>query len=500
MRSQQWVSLVLRFPRGWRARHLPAVNTPWFSTRAPFCGALWLIAVLTASAASAAEPVHARPNILVLLSDDQRAGTLHALGNPDIVTPHLDRLAADGLAFNRAYIMGGLQGAVCVPSRAMLLTSRSLFRVKENLVGQATWPEQFAKAGYRTFMTGKWHNGAASATRAFQAGSNVFFGGMSAAHNMPVQDFAGGKAPGPKRISPQHHTELFADTAIEFLRQQTHGQPFLCYVAFKSPHDPRTATPAWHAHYRTNLPPLPANFLSQHPFDNGEMTVRDEALLPWPRTPAAVRQELADYYACISHLDEQIGRLLDTLRATGFATNTLIAFAGDNGLALGSHGLMGKQNLYEHAVAVPLLLAGPGLPKGRRSDAFCYLQDVFPTLAELAGVPPLADGEGRSLVPAIRGAQLGVRDSVFTAYRSFQRAIRDDRWKLIRYPQVDVTQLFDLQTDPHETNNLAGQPQFAAQMIAMTKLLAQEQRALGDTLPLSVAQPKPAAWTPPRKP
>jgi len=438
-----------------------------------------------------------RPNVLILFSDDQRAGTIHALGNPDIVTPNLDRLAADGVAFPRAYIMGGLQGAVCVPSRAMLLTSRSLFRVKENLAGQATWPEQFAKAGYRTFMTGKWHNGAAAATRVFGEGKNVFFGGMSTAHNMPVQDFAGGQAPGPKRISPQHHTELFTDTAIEFLRQQTNAQPFLCYVAFKSPHDPRTATPAWHAYYRTNLPPLPPNFLPQHPFDNGELTVRDEALLPWPRTPAAIRQELADYYACISHLDEQIGRLLDTLRATGLATNTLIAFAGDNGLALGNHGLMGKQNVYEHSVGVPLLLAGPGLPRGRRVAAFGYLQDVFPTLAELAGVPPLAGLDGISLLPVIRGTQSAVRDSIFTAYRSFQRAVRDDRWKLIRYPQVDVTQLFDLQADPDETNNLAARPQFAAQVKQMSLLLEQQQRAFGDTLPLQVAQPKPAAWTPP---
>jgi arylsulfatase A-like enzyme len=439
------------------------------------------------------------PNILVLFSDDHRAGTIHALGNPDVVTPHLDRLAAEGVAFPRAYIMGGLQGAVCVPSRAMLLTSRSLFRVKENLAGQATWPEQFARAGYRTFMTGKWHNGEGSATRVFQEGRNVFFGGMSAAHNMPVQDFSGGQRPGPKRVSPEHHTELFADTAVEFLRQQTNGRPFLCYVAFKSPHDPRTATRAWHDYYRTNLPPLPPNFLPQHPFDNGEMTVRDEQLLPWPRSPEAVRQELADYYACISHLDEQIGRILGAVRATGLASNTLVAFAGDNGLALGSHGLMGKQNVYEHSVGVPLIFAGPGLPKGVRVESFCYLQDVFPTLAQLAGVPLLADTDGMSLLPMIRGERAGERKAIFTAYRSFQRGIRDDRWKLIRYPQVEVTQFFNLQADPFETNNLATQPQFGNEMRRLKVLLAEQQRRFGDTLPLTVAQPKPAAWVPPKK-
>jgi arylsulfatase A-like enzyme len=458
---------------------------------------LILAVALPPGTLAAPSPEMRRPNVLFLFSDDQTAGTIAALGNPDIRTPNLDRLAAGGLAFTRGYIMGGLQGAVCVPSRAMLMTSRSLFRVKENLAGQPTWPEQFAKSGYRTFMTGKWHNGEAAATRVFNEGRNVFFGGMSAAHNMPVQDFANGQRPGPKRNSAEHHTELFADTAIEFLRQQTNGQPFLCYVAFKSPHDPRTATTVWHEYYRQHPPPLPANYLPVHPFDNGEMTVRDEALLPWPRTRDAVRGELGDYYACISHLDEQIGRILETLRATGLATNTLVLFAGDNGLAIGSHGLMGKQNVYEHSVGVPLLLAGPGITRGRRSSAFCYLIDVYPTLAELAGIPPLENVDGRSLVPVIAGAKAGIRSVVFTSYKNLQRAVRDERWKLIRYPQINQTQLFDLQNDPWERFNLADQVSSAARVKEMRVLLERQQKEFGDVAPLSVAKPRPAAWTPP---
>jgi arylsulfatase A-like enzyme len=455
-----------------------------------------LVLLLSLALACVAETT--QPNLLILFSDDQRAGTIHALGNPDIYTPNLDRLAADGMAFTRAYIMGGLQGAVCVPSRAMLMTSRGLFRVQENLASQRTWPEQFAQAGYRTFMTGKWHNGAASATRAFATGRNVFFGGMSAAHNMPVQDFSVGQPPGPKHTNAQHHTELFADTAIEFLRQQTNRQPFLCYVAFKSPHDPRTATSAWHERYRSNPPPLPPAFREQHPFDNGEMTVRDEQLLSWPRTPEAVRRELGDYYACISHLDEQIGRILEVLRATGLATNTLIAFAGDNGLALGSHGLMGKQNVYEHSVGVPLILAGPGIPQGRRTEALTYLLDVFPTLAELAAVPPLEKLDGCSLVPVLTGRTNAVRNQIFTVYRSFQRAIRDGRWKIIRYPLVDQTQLFDLQADPYELKNLASEPAHASRVAESLAALAKAQQTFGDTAPLSVVPPKPAAWNPPQ--
>lgn len=453
--------------------------------------ALWFALAATTLAATN------RPNILFLFSDDQRADTIHALGNPHIVTPNLDRLAADGVAFTRAYIMGGLQGAVCVPSRAMLLTSRGLFRVNEQFGPQPTWPEQFAKAGYRTFVTGKWHNGERTAPRLFAKGKNVFFGGMSAMHGAPLRDFAGGQPPGPPRTNALHDTEVFADTAIEFLRAQTGEPPFLCYVAFKSPHDPRTATPAWHAHYRTSPPPLPPDYLPQHPFDNGEMTVRDEKLLPWPRTPEAVRGELADYYACVSHLDEQIGRIFAVLRETGLATNTLIVFAGDNGLAIGGHGLLGKQNLYEHSMRVPLLLAGPGLPTDRRIGALCYLQDVFPTLAELAAVPLLPDTDGLSLLPVIRGRQEELRPAIFTAYREVQRAVRTDRWKLIRYPRVDVTQLFDLRADPWETNNLAATPAQAAQVEVLLALLRSQQALAGDPLPLSVENSRPAAWTPP---
>lgn len=461
----------------------------------PLCGLL-LIGPVFAAAVKPAPTDAGRPNVLFFFTDDQRPDTIHALGNAHIRTPNLDRLASQGMAFTQAYIMGGLQGAVCVPSRAMLLTSRGLFRVKENLAGQTTWPEQFARAGYRTFMTGKWHNGAPSAVRAFQEGRNAYFGGMSPAYNMPVQDFRAGQGPGAKHSSPLHHTELFANTAIEFLREQTNGQPFLCYVAFKSPHDPRTATPAWRDYYRAHSPPLPANWAPVHPFNNGEMTVRDEKLLPWPRTPQAVRKELEDYYACISHVDEQIGRVLDVLRERGLETNTLVGFAGDNGLAIGSHGLMGKQNLYEHSVRVPLLLAGPGIPKGRHTDALCYLQDVFPTLAELAGVPMLPEMEGRSLKPLFERPASG-RDCIFTAYRNFQRAVRDRQWKLIRYPQINTTQLFDLNHDPDELRDLSALPEFADRLIRLRRLLEEQQRVFGDGLPLEVANPKPAAWSPP---
>ena len=436
----------------------------------------------------------AKPNILFLFSDDQRFDTIHALGNDHIRTPHLDRLVQSGTVFTRAYIMGGTNGAVCMPSRAMLMSGRTLFHIKDDLKGQATWPERFGLAGYATFITGKWHNGPESVLRSFDGGQAVFLGGMGNPYKLPLQDITEDHQFENQRVSGAHSVKLFADAAIDFLKHQTGDQPFLCYFAPNCPHDPRLAPPSYHKYYSANPPPLPANYLPQHPFNNSEMTIRDELLAPWPRTPEVVRQNLADYYAYINFLDDQIGRILDALRASGQYDNTLIVFSSDNGLAIGSHGLFGKQNVYEHATHEPLIIAGPGIPAGQRRDAFCYLFDIFPTLGALAGVAAPEGSEGQSLVPVITDPAAKLRDSIFTAYRHLHRAVRDDRWKLIVYTQINKTQLFDLQADPDETKDLAADPAYTAEIARLTGLLKDWQRKLGDTQSLTTDQPQPLAF------
>jgi arylsulfatase A-like enzyme len=460
------------------------------SRHSSFLYGLGALSALAATGAAEPPPTAARPNVLVLLSDDQRADTIGALGNPRVRTPNLDRLVGRGTAFTRAYCMGSLQGAVCVPSRAMLLTGRSLFRADPALTGQDTWPEAFARAGYATFLTGKWHNGDRSALRSFQQGRAVFLGGMGDPYRLPLKDIAPDHRFVNPRPSGEHSVKVIADAAVEFLRGRADDTPFLCYVAFNAPHDPRVAPRRFHDHYDADRLPLPANFLPRHPFDNGELEIRDEQLAPWPRTPEVVRRQLADYYACIEHLDAQVGRILEALEASGRMGNTLVVFASDHGLAVGSHGLLGKQNLYDHSMRSPLLVSGPGIPAGRRSEALCYLFDIFPTLGELARVAGPAGTEGRSLVPVFEGPEREVRGSIFTAYRDVQRAVRDDRWKLIVYPKINKRQLFDLRDDPEETRDLAGRSDRAGDEARLVKLLQGSQALSGDALPLSTPPPR----------
>jgi arylsulfatase A-like enzyme len=284
---------------------------------------------------------------------------------------------------------------------------------------------------------------------------------------------------------------------IDFLRSRKGDRPFFIYLAPVVPHDPRVAPKEFMDLYDPAKLPLPPAFLPVHPFDNGQMSGRDESLAPWPRTPEVVRRHLADYYAAITCLDHHIGRIFATLRELKSFDDTIIVYASDNGLSIGDHGLFGKQNLYEFGgMHVPLIIAGPGVPHGR-SEALIYLFDLFPTFCDFAGAATPPTAEGKSLLPVLNGKTANLREALFTAYIDLQKAVRTDRWKVIRYPHVDRTQLFDLQADPHERNDLAGKPEMAEKLREMMALLAAKQKEFGDPWPLTVPNPKPAEWTPP---
>ncbi len=431
------------------------------------------------AAISAACPAPVRrPNILFLFTDDQRADTIGALGNPHIRTPNLDGIVRSGFTFSNAYCMGSNVPAVCLPSRNMLLSGRCYFRWEGRYApgDQANLADSLRQAGYETYHHGKRGNSAREIHKRFE-------------HSKYVEDKQA-------RTSGEPGKEI-VDEAIGFLRARRRERPFFLYLAFACPHDPRVAARRYLDQYEADKMPLPANYMPVHPFDNGEMTIRDELLAPWPRTEAEIRRHLRDYYAVITGLDDHIGRLLNYLRESGEYEDTIIVFSSDQGIAIGSHGLMGKQNLYDHSMKAPLIFSGPGIPPGR-SDALVYLFDVYPTLVDLAGgaIPPGLDG--MSLAPIIRGESVKSRPSLFLAYRDVQRAIRDERYKLILYPQVSVKQLFDLERDPHELNNLAEEPDYMHRVLAMTEAIRRWQQQLGDTAALESAEPKSPKFVAPR--
>lgn len=456
--------------------------------------ALFVFAIVASGSTRAADTKS--PNVLFLFADDQRADTIAALGNKYIKTPNLDRLVKRGLSFDRMYMQGGFNGATCVPSRAMLLSGQSLFRADEKLLRDPTWPEAFAKAGYSTFISGKWHNGEKSLVRIFQEARGIFAGGMTNPMKANLSDVVDGKLGTPK-LAPKHACAVFADEAIGFLNRK-HDRPFFCYVPFDAPHDPHVVPDDFPITVDPEQIPLPPNFLPQHPFNNGDMALRDEALLPWPRDPKSVRTMIAGYYRYISYLDSEIGRILDALDKSAHAANTIVVFAADSGVARGSHGLIGKQNCYEHSLRVPLVIAGPGVPKGRRTGAMCYLFDVLPTLGKLCNVAAPAASESAEFSTVLSDPDRAARPNLVFAYKNVQRAIRDNRWKLIRYPQVDRTQLFDLMADPEEVTDLAGKPEHAGQVKRLMGLLEGDLKRYGDKGPLTVEKPQPAEWTPPK--
>ena len=439
-------------------------------------------------------------NVLFILTDDQRYDALGAAGNKDIITPNLDRLAASGTMFTQAHIPCGTASAICMPSRAMLNTGRMLFSLEgsgENIPpSHITLAETFKNVGYDTYGTGKWHNGPPSFSRGFTGGDNIFFGGMWDHWNVPtnrydptgeydnVINFTANFSTQNKtmrvhcdKFNPGvHSTELLTDTAIAYLDSRPAGKPFYLYLSYLAPHDPRTMPGKFKQMYDPDRISLPANYMDSHPFPFGVEGIRDEILAAHPRSEKEVRAHLAEYYAMVTHLDFEIGRLLERLEKKGLLDDTIIVVTADNGLAVGSHGLMGKQNHYDHSVRVPLIFAGAGIPKGQKVGNYVYLLDIFPTLCDLCGIAVPESVEGKSFAAMFGNPGFVTRDSLYFVYNEFIRSVKDSRYKLTEYRNYAVqTQLFDLISDPGELRNLASCPEHAETMTRMSALLCEKR-------------------------
>ena len=441
-----------------------------------------------------------QPNILFIFADDQDYAAINALGCDELHTPNLNRLVRDGATFTHAYNMGSWHGAVCVPSRTMLNTGRFLWetkRIEPHLNEEAEagrfWSQYMRAAGYDTYFTGKWHVKISPEA--------VFDHVVNERPGMPNQTDAGYNRPiegEPDPWSPYdpefggfwrggtHWSEVLAEDSVAFLDQAAKkDNPFFMYLAFNAPHDPRQSPKQYVDMYPAEDVAVPGNFLPEYPRKDdigcGE-SLRDERLAPFPRTEYAVRVNRQEYYAIISHMDTQIGRILDALEETGQADNTVVIFTADHGLAVGQHGLMGKQNMYDHSVRAPLMIRGPGIPKDARIRTPVYLQDVMPTALELAGAEIPGHVRFRSLLPLLDGRRDHNYEAIYGAYIDLQRMVTADGFKLIWYPRIDTYLLFDLENDPLEIENLSEDPQYAQRLAQMKAKLEGLQQEMNDPL------------------
>ena len=459
---------------------------PTRTLRSPYTSAVriptrLLAATLLLSAVSCTEPrVESRLNLLVVLSDDHRWDALGVAGNPAIATPVMDALARSGVYFRQAIV----SVSQCHPVRASLLTGLPAHRhgvlsnqfqapgAEEAICRRPTVASALRDAGYRTVLVGKWHVAAPPRECGFEE-ARSWLPGSTADYRDPR--LARGASAEEKPVAG-FTQEIFAEDAIGFLRSDTaREQPFLLWLGFTAPHYP----------HEPNPPRIAALYADR----------RDEELLP-PRFPRDVAANDWRHYAeAVSHLDEQLGRVLAALRDSHLAERTVVVLLGDNGYMMGERGVggpgsrvNGKQVPYESSLRVPFVLAGPGLPAGLVSELPVSSLDLPPTLLSLADVPVPPTWRGRDLVAALAG-RVEVREAFaeWSDERSERfgalayRLVRTPTHKLILWKdRARGVELYHLAADPAETRDLAADPAAAAVLGDLGSRLAAWLRANDD--------------------
>ena len=464
-----------------------------------------------------------RPNILFIIADDQSPFDFKSYDpTSPLDAPAIGKLAEEGMTLDQAYHMGSMSGAVCSPSRTMVMCGRTLWHLprrgrkhlkreegvtKGQDILSHTLPATFNRAGYDTMRTCKNGNSYSSANAQFTVRHDAT------------------KRGGTKETGSHWHGQQ----VINYLNDRAKAKdedPFLIYFGFSHPHDVRDGTPELLKKYgavnhrdKNALPPanpkapkLPLNWLPKHPFHHGHPGLRDEVSVSgvWERRDeVTIRNEIGRQLACAEYIDHQVARVLKKLEAMGELDNTYVFYTADHGMAIGRHGLQGKQNLYEHTWRVPFFAKGPGIKAGSRAPGKVYLLDVLATLCDLAGIEQPATSEGISFKPVLMGKNEAVRDVLYGAYcggtKPGMRSVRKGDWKLIKYDVLDgkvrETQLFNLKDNPHEylkqshasavksqtgakpkpnQRNLAKDPKHAAKLKEMEALLLSEMKRLDD--------------------
>lgn len=463
------------------------------------------LALLIASA-----PAAEKPNILFIFADDQAYDTIHSLGNSEIETPNIDRLVKRGTTFTHASNQGSWSGAVCVASRTMLLTGRYVWHA-DKIYGKTDklfretgkmWPQILEKkGGYDTYFSGKWHV-QANAEKTFKTARHIRPGmpnQTKTGYNRPIDGQPDPWNPSDPKFGGfweggKHWSEVLGDDGVEYLETAAKSDaPFFMYLAFNAPHDPRQSPKEYVDKYPLDKISLPQPFLPEYPYKEPMAAgkgLRDEKLAPFPRTENAVKVNRQEYYAIITHMDTQIGRILDALEKTGKADNTWIIFTADHGLACGHHGLMGKQNMYDHSVRVPWVIVGPGVEAGKRIDTPIYLQDAMATSFEIAGIAKPEHVEFTSVLPLLKDGAKPHHDAIYGAYLKNQRSVVFEGHKLILYPTAKVARLYDLKNDPLEIKDIAANDGSKPLMKKLFARFLELQKNVGDELDVKSAYPE----------
>ncbi len=462
-------------------------------------GALLMAAMLLGSGRVDA----GKPNILFIFADDMTFESIGAYGLTHCKTPNLDRLVKGGATFSQAYNMGAWNGAVCVASRAMLNSGAFVNRAQKAVKEKPHWSEMMKAAGYTTYMTGKWH---VPGKPRFDVVKDPR-GGMpkGSGYNRPKskEDYENGWKPWDKSQGGfwqggTHWSEVVANNGLDFLKQaKSDEKPFFMYLAFNASHDPRQSPKEYIDMYPLDQIKVPENFLDLYPHKDAMgcgPRLRDERLAPFPRTEFAVKVHRQEYFAIITHMDAQVGRILDALEATGKAGNTYVIFTADHGLACGHHGLLGKQSMYDHSMRVPFMMTGPGVKPGSKFEMPIYLQDAMATTLDVAKIEKPGQVEFNSLMPLIRGEKKVQYSRIYGKYINSQRMIAQGDWKMISYPAAKKLRLFNTAKDPHEMHDLAGNPEYAAKLKALKAELKVLQKEMGDEL--DIDNPVPAKVKP----
>lgn len=442
--------------------------------------------ILLALAGLAAGEEKQRPNIVLLYADDWRHDTLGCAGNPVVKTPRLDALATEGLRFTHACVTT----SICGVSRSSLLTGQWMSRHGNRGFDMfktpwaETLPALLRKDGYRTAQVGKWHNG-----------------------KFPEQEFDFSRVYGGKHWlkredgSKVHATRKNREDALQFLRERPQEKPFFLTVAFIATHaeDENPAQylpqPESESLYADIAIPIPATaseeaFRKLPPF---LQQPKNEGRIRWGwrfDTPEKYQRMMKNYYRMASEVDEACGSVIDELKAQGLWDNTLVIFTTDNGYFHGEHGLADKWYPYQESIRVPLIVKDARIPAGRRGktdDHFALNVDLAPTLLTAAGHPVPSSMQGSDLAKLYRGdAAQEWRTGFYYEHptiTSKERIPGSEAWvtkeaKLIRWPEWDYEEFFDLEKDPGEVENTIGDDVMLAEIETMRKSLRDSRASL----------------------